>query len=149
MLAFNGAGTFLFVGNRISRNVSTFTVNTNTGVLGAPSVQPSNTMGTVGAINGVAYLPDPVISNAQIGGRITDASGQGIPRAYVRLTNMSTMTDTLALTNSFGYYNFPSNPTGAMYTITPLKKAYSFVPPSITFNHVGDVTNQDFVGTLN
>ena len=57
-LAFNRTGTFLYVGNRLSRNLTTFSVNTTTGVLGNRQVQPNNTLGTTGAINGIAYVPD-------------------------------------------------------------------------------------------
>ncbi len=57
-LAINADGTFLYVGNRISRNITTFSVNTSTGELSNRVVQPSNTLGTVGAINGIAYVPD-------------------------------------------------------------------------------------------
>ena len=55
-LASNAAGTFLYVANRVSRNITTFSVNTGTGVLTFQSVQPSNTLGTSGAINGFAYV---------------------------------------------------------------------------------------------
>ena len=58
VLATSENGNFLFVGNRISRNVTTFAVNTITGQLTSLGVQPSNTLGTVGAINGVAFVPD-------------------------------------------------------------------------------------------
>ncbi len=55
-LASNLAGTFLFAANRISRNITTFGVDTGTGVLTSQGIQPGNTLGTIGAINGMAYL---------------------------------------------------------------------------------------------
>ncbi len=61
-LAANQSGTFLYVGNRISRNVTTFSFNPSTGVLTSSGVQPSNTNGTTGALNGIAYMPDPNIT---------------------------------------------------------------------------------------
>ena len=55
-LASNADGKFLYVANRISRNITTFSVTTGTGVLAFQSVLPSNTLGTSGAINGIAYV---------------------------------------------------------------------------------------------
>jgi 6-phosphogluconolactonase len=149
VLALNQAGTFLFVGNRISRNVTKFAFNTSTGVLSSQTVQPSNTLGTVGAINGIGYLADVVVSNAQIGGRVTDASGNGVDRVRVQLTSMDGSRNLFALTNPFGYYNFPSVETGMTYTLTPIKKGYNFTPPSIVFSHTGDATNQNFTALQN
>lgn len=146
VLALNQAGTFLFVGNRISRNVTKFAIDPPTGTLSGQAVQPSNTLGTVGAINGIGYLPDALASNAQIGGRITDAAGIGIGKVYVQLASMDGMTHLLALTNPFGYYNFPAVLTGTTYTITPIRKAYTFSPTSIVRNHTGDATDVNFIG---
>jgi 6-phosphogluconolactonase (cycloisomerase 2 family) len=55
-LALNQAGTFLYVANRLSRNLTTFTVNTMTGQLTNQVIQPANTLGTAGFIDGIAYL---------------------------------------------------------------------------------------------
>ena len=101
-------------------------------------------MGATGAVNGIGYLPDAVAVNAQIGGRITDAGGNGVGGVIVRLTGGSE--ELTAITNPFGYYNFPAVLTGATLTLTPSRKGYSFTPPTITFSHTGDVTNQNFVG---
>ena len=147
VIALNQAGTFLFVGHRISRNVARFAVDPATGVLSAPAIQASNTLGTVGAINGIGYLRDAVAANAQIGGRITDASGLGIGNVRVRLTSMDGMTTLNAITNPFGYFNFPQVMTGMTYTITPLRKGYTFSPTSIVRNHTGDATDLSFIGT--
>ncbi len=148
-LAITGTGNFLYVGNRISRNVTTFAVNTSTGVLTSNGVLPSNTLGSVGAINGCGYLPDAVAVNAQIGGRVTDAKGNGVGRVSVQLTSMDGMTTQTAITSPFGYYNFPAVLTGSTYTLTPSRKATSFTPTSITFSHTGDVTDQNFTAAPN
>jgi 6-phosphogluconolactonase len=149
-LALNQAGTFLFVANRISRNVTRFAFDTSTGVLSGQTVQPSNTLGTVGAINGIGYLSDSApVASAQVGGRITNEAGVGLAKVIVRLTSMDGMTTLSAITSPFGYYNFTAVPTGATYTVTPFRKGYSFTPPSITFSHVGDATDQNFVAQQN
>jgi 6-phosphogluconolactonase len=144
VIALNQAGTFLFVGNRISRSVTRFAINPATGVLSGVTSQPGNTLGTTGAINGIGYLPDTIVANAQIGGRITDAGGQGIGKVTVELSGGKTTLT--ALTNPFGYYNFPAVLTGTTYTLTPRRKGYSFTPPSIMVNHTGDVTDRNFTG---
>ena len=146
-LAITASGDFLYVGNRISRSVTTFAVNSSTGVLTHSGSQPSNTLGTAGAINGCGYLSDVVAVNAQIGGRITDKAGNGVGRVVVQLTGGPE--DMIAITNPFGYYNFPAVLTGSSYTLTPSRKAYSFTPPSITFDHTGDVSDRDFMGMQN
>lgn len=55
-LAFNNAGNFLFVANGTSRNFTTFTVNPATGALSNQTVQPANTLGAAGTINGIGYV---------------------------------------------------------------------------------------------
>jgi hypothetical protein len=55
-LAANVTGSFLYVANRSSRNITTFGVNTGTGALTLLNVLPGNTLGTLGAINGIAYV---------------------------------------------------------------------------------------------
>ena len=57
VLALNQSGIFLYVANRLSRNVTTFAFNTATGQLTSLGVQPSNTMGTAGFLSGMSYLP--------------------------------------------------------------------------------------------
>ena len=146
-LAITASGNFLFVGNRISRSVTRFSVNSSTGVLSNLGSLPSNTLGTVGAINGCGYLPDVTAVNAQIGGRITDKAGNGVGNVVIHLTGGTA--SLIAITNPFGYYNFPAVLTGSSYTLTPSRKAYTFAPPSITFDHTGDVSDQNFTGMQN
>jgi hypothetical protein len=56
-LATNATGSFLYVANRSSRNITIFGVNGSTGGLTLLNLQPSNTLGSLGAINGIAYVP--------------------------------------------------------------------------------------------
>ncbi|HVF31359.1 MAG TPA: beta-propeller fold lactonase family protein, partial [Pyrinomonadaceae bacterium] len=144
VIALNRDGTYLFVGNRISRSVTTFSVNPSTGVLANLGSQASNTLGAVGAIDGIGYLPDLLIAEARIAGRVTNAGGQGIANVIIYLTGGKSAT--YARTNPFGYYSFDLMDTGVSYTLTPSRKGLTFTPPSITFNHVGDVTDRDFTG---
>ena len=61
VLAFNSSGSLLFAANGDSRNVTTFSVNTTTGALSVASVQPANSAGAAGRLNGMAYLNAPSV----------------------------------------------------------------------------------------
>ena len=55
-LAINEDGTYLYVANRLSRNISSFAFDPVSGVLSGRVVQASNSLGTIGAINGIGYI---------------------------------------------------------------------------------------------
>lgn len=147
VLALNETGTLLFVGNRISRSVTKFEFNTGTGQLTGNVTQPGNTLGTVGAINGIAYLPSgPLVAEADISGRVLDESGNGIANVVLGLSGGGL--DMVAITNPFGYFRFEAVPTGTSYTLTPSSKRYGFTPPNRNIALSADVTDADFSGTL-
>ncbi|HEX6125678.1 MAG TPA: FG-GAP-like repeat-containing protein [Pyrinomonadaceae bacterium] len=73
-LALNKAGNFLYVGNRISRNVTPFSMNTSTGQLVSLGNLPSNTLGATGAINGCGYYAPPTARADFDGDSLTDLS---------------------------------------------------------------------------
>lgn len=147
-LALNHDGTLLFVGNRISRSITKFSFDPATGELSANVTQPSNTLGTVGAINGMAYLPSgPLVAEANISGRITTAEGNGVGNTVVYLESSDQSIRMSAITSPFGYFSFLSVPTGRSYTITPSRKGFAFTPTSIVRDHNEEVNNLDFVGS--
>ncbi len=146
--AITQSGNFLYIGNRISRNVTTFSVNSSTGFLTSLGVQPSNTLGTTGAINGIAYLPPPAVANAPLGGRVTQASGRGIGMVRIRLVSGDGLINLERRTNPFGFYNFAGLPTGMSYTITPSEKRYTFTPPNIIRSHTGAASDVNFTGQI-
>jgi 6-phosphogluconolactonase (cycloisomerase 2 family) len=57
VLAINRTGSFLYLGNRLSRNLTTYAVDASTGILTNLGIQPSNTLGTTGFLSGMAYTP--------------------------------------------------------------------------------------------
>jgi 6-phosphogluconolactonase len=146
VLAITPDGNFLYLGNRLSRNISTFAFNTSTGDLTNLGVQPSNTIGSVGSVTGMAYLPAG-FAFASIAGRIATAGGVGVSNAVVRLVSMDGTTTLVARTSPFGYYSFPSVQTGRTYTLTPSRKGYVFSPTSIVHDHTADVGDLDFTGS--
>lgn len=127
---FNSAGTFYFVANGGTRNLTRFTVDPATGVLSAPEVQAANSMGVEGSISGVAYLPVELVT---LGGKITDTSGRGVARAIVTLESTGQPTRT-AVTNSFGNYRFQDVKAGASYTVSAVERRNTFQPQLVILN---------------
>ena len=56
-LALNQSGAFLFAANGISRNITSYEVDTVTGAVQGVSIQPPDTAGSTGRITGMAYVP--------------------------------------------------------------------------------------------
>lgn len=69
-----------------------------------------------------------------IGGRVTDANGQGLSSVTMTLSGSSSST---VQSDSAGNYSFPNLPAGGNFTITPTKSPYTFVPTNSTFNNLG------------
>lgn len=128
-LALNQAGTFLYVGNRLSRNITSFAFNASTGALTGQTVQPSNTLGTAGFITTVVYAALPQIT-ASVSGRVVGQDGQGIPKATVTLTDSNGAARS-AITGAFGFYTFESVAVGETYTVNALSKRHAFVPQNV------------------
>ncbi len=148
VLAVTPDGQFLYLGNRLSRNVSSFSVNTTTGALTNIGVQPSNTMGNIGSVTGMAYMP-AAFASATISGRVTGPDGHGLVQTEIRLTSNDGTINMLARSSPFGYYRFPPLPTGRTYTLTPTKKQYVFSPTSIVHDHTAEANDLDFIGSRN
>ena len=81
-------------------------------------------------------------SDGALGGRVTNAGGRGIARAYVVLSGAGPAR--LAMTNSFGYFNFEQVGFGQTYTITPRRKGTTFNPTNIVRNHNSAATDVNF-----
>ena len=58
-MALNSAGNILFAANHNSRNIASFTVNSSTGALLGPILQPRDSCGGFGGIAGIAYQAQP------------------------------------------------------------------------------------------
>jgi 6-phosphogluconolactonase (cycloisomerase 2 family) len=146
VLALNASGTFLFVGNRISRSVTTFAMDPSTGVLTNLGSQPSSTLGTFGAINGIAYVPAVTVANADISGTVTTSVGPA-GGTIVSLASSDNSIHRSTYVNSFGNYTFAGLPTGLNYTVTAHRKGTTFTPASRVINLTGNVSDADFAVT--
>jgi 6-phosphogluconolactonase (cycloisomerase 2 family) len=82
-IVLNNAGTFLFAANSTTRNITTYNVNTTTGALTLNNSQVANSLGSVGGITGMDYLP----STAAV--LNTNDSGAGSLRQAVASLNVA------------------------------------------------------------
>lgn len=85
----------------------------------------------------------PTGAATTVSGRIANVFGMGIPKAEVRLVNMTTGAVMMARSNPFGYYMFDGVEVGDSYTITVTHKSYTFNSEFVTV--VGDAS-VNFVG---
>jgi len=147
-LVFNNSGNFLFAANGNSRNITTYSTDTGTGVLTFNNVQAADTLGTTGRLTGIDYLPTaaPTAASVSVGGRVLSANGRAVSRARVTLTGASGETRT-ALTNSLGYYRFEDVGAGETYIFAVISKRYSVAPQVVTVTE--DLTDLNFTAHPN
>ena len=101
-----------------------------------------NTPGGDGSdIGSFEYVSAPLLV-VSIGGRVTDAGGMPIGKAYVILTDAGG-NSRLALTNPFGYYRFDFVGAFESYLVTVQRKGYQFRPRGVFPDNT--ITNFDFM----
>ncbi|MGD9562711.1 MAG: carboxypeptidase regulatory-like domain-containing protein [Pyrinomonadaceae bacterium] len=83
----------------------------------------------------------PLAAGATVEGRVVDASGRGIRRATVTLTDSSGVVRT-AITSPFGYFVISDVPVGETYVANVRHKRYSFEPRTV--NLTDNFTGLDF-----
>ena len=143
-LVFNQAGTFLYAANRNSRNLTTYSFNTSSGVLAYIDDQLDNTVGATGQLEGLAYADfSPTAAESNISGQITTSAGNPIAGVIVNLSGTQTRK---FITDSNGYYRFDDVETGGFYTVRPSREDYSFSPSERSFSQVGNNTEATFTG---
>lgn len=130
-LVFNRTGNYLFTVNSTTRNITTFTVDTQTGALSNQTVLPVNSAGTAGILNGIAYADFASAANVSVFGKVVTPEGVPLARATVTVSNASGGV-ARSVTNSFGNYSFANLPGGANYTFQVQTKGYTFAPRTLT-----------------
>ncbi|MEQ1764756.1 MAG: LamG-like jellyroll fold domain-containing protein [Pyrinomonadaceae bacterium] len=91
----------------------------------------------------VVRLSAPTAASANISGRVTDAGGRGVSRAFV--TAVSTAGQTFqGLTNTFGYYRLADLPAGEGYVVTVSARRNQFDNATQFVDLSTDVTDLDF-----
>lgn len=94
-------------------------------------------------VSGGFTISSTPLANGDIGGRITTPGGRGAPRVYVVLTGGPS--PVVAITNTFGYFNFPQVGFGTTYTITPQpRRSTTFTPANIVRTHNAAATDVNF-----
>lgn len=86
----------------------------------------------------------PSSSDVTIGGRVTMASGRGVPRAMLTLTGPDGSVR-YAIANSFGYYKFREVPGAALVVVMVRAKNRVFRQESVMLTTLGDMPGIDFV----
>ena len=84
-------------------------------------------------------------TKASVGGRTLNSSGKPLKGVEVTLASPDGAART-AVTDSLGRYGFSEVPVGETYTITPSLRRYTFTPSSITYDHSGATSDQNFTG---
>jgi hypothetical protein len=87
----------------------------------------------------------PTAANAEIGGRVLTASGEGIRNATVMVTGGNLTTPLYVKTTTFGSYRFTGLPVGQNYVVQVISQRYVFSRPSRVLNLTDSVSDADFV----
>jgi hypothetical protein len=97
-------------------------------------------------VNNVVISSSPGVTAApvNVGGRVVDPYGRGIPRTYVTMYDGLGSVRTV-MTNGFGYYSFTDVPAGATYTLMVSAKGRTFSPAVRTISVLDEVSGLDFV----
>jgi YVTN family beta-propeller protein len=118
-------GTRAYVTNINPGTVSVIGTANNTVIANAPAGE---------CPFGIAISPlAPIVVPVTIRGRVRSASGRGIFRAMLNLTDSEGNTQTV-YTNSIGYYRFEGIAVGKTYNLTIKAKHYEFAPRVLTVN---------------
>lgn len=84
-------------------------------------------------------------TQGDLGGRIVTSGGRGVARVYVILTGGNLPSPVVALTNTFGYFNFPQVALNQTYTITPQpRKGTTFNPANVVRSHTSAAVDVNF-----
>lgn len=102
-------------------------------------------------VNGLTTFSDwtageavaPTAASVPVAGRVITPDGRGIGGSIVIMQDENG-NSRQALTNPFGYYNFPDVQAGRSYTLTVTNKQYLFSTSIITVQD--ELTNVDFIG---
>jgi uncharacterized delta-60 repeat protein len=91
------------------------------------------------------YQGAPTFAN--LAGRVTTSSGEGIGNVTIKLEGGALTTPRSTITNPFGYYQFSDVPTANNYLLTLSRKGYVFASSPFLFNFQDGITNLDFIGS--
>lgn len=114
---FNSNGNFFYTGNGSSRNITTFSVEQETGALTSLGVSDADSMGSSGTIAGMEYVnfAEGGSTSVSIGGKLNWSGLNVYSATSVSITDPSGNVRTAAF-NPFGFYTFDNVAVPASYT---------------------------------
>jgi hypothetical protein len=117
------------------------------GTMGQSNAGSTASGGGFHLIDGLWAIENPAANSpfANVGGRITQRNGVGIPRVLVVIMSPSTDLTFQTLTEAQGDYHFPEIPTGHNYVIMVSHRHFEFNPGSISVFISQDRNNLNFV----
>jgi subtilisin-like proprotein convertase family protein len=120
-----------------------------------PPTATVNTVANTASINGVQNFSiwtlgqpaAPTSAPANIGGRVTTVKGASLSNVTMTLLDTVLVESRTTVTDANGNYQFQAITTGRDILVTPSRSGYSFSPTNRLFNHIGELSNVDFVAT--
>ncbi len=142
-------------GNTFPTTILASTANDGTQVVTIPASQTTTARIKVEAVGNIFFdvsntnftISGPTAAPANLGGRVTTTSGQGIGDITIAMLNTETSTVSTAVTGAGGHYQFNAVETGIGYFITPAHAGYEFNPANRFVSHNGARDDVDFVAT--
>jgi predicted extracellular nuclease len=89
-------------------------------------------------------LSSPTAATADIGGRVVNEFGRGIPNVLMKLVNLDNGEVRYSYTTAAGYFRFTGVQLGTNCIVEPISKQYSFTPDSQFLFHQEEQTNINF-----
>jgi len=93
-----------------------------------------------------ALFLGPTAADGRIIGRVTDASGRGIPFVRIELTGTAAKQSVTAYTSHFGYFSFEELETGSGYVLRAYSTRYVFDHPLLYVSLDDELEEVRFVG---
>ncbi|NOT47741.1 MAG: carboxypeptidase regulatory-like domain-containing protein [Acidobacteria bacterium] len=87
----------------------------------------------------------PTAADGSISGRVVNSEGNPVPRARITLVNGSSGETRMAMTNSFGYYQFSELDVNEFYLLSVSHKRYRFDEAQRAISLFDNLTDVDFV----
>ncbi len=132
-----------FAGNILALTSITLQTGTDIDAGRALAINGALTLDT-NSVSSLACAPRPTAAMTNVSGRVTTATGRGISRALVRMTDNSGAVRT-AYTTSFGYYSFQDIEAGQTLILEVRAKARNFTEPTRVVSLYGELASIDFI----
>jgi hypothetical protein len=127
----------------------TLNISTVGASLGPKNVTITNPDGQSRTGNNLFTVQGPTAAEANIGGRVTTASGVPLPGVTLTLLDTANSNVSTTVSGADGRYVFNNAAVGDDYLVTPARFGFNFSPSNQGFAHVGERLNVDFAASVN